>query len=209
MASLVSENTKDTDKEENDIERHLTQFKNLKKADKKIFGNIFCICLNKVIKDDIDKQYCSRVLKNICGFLQLDNHDYVSIEPLLEQHSVISTKPFLTSLKVENVESYTQHFIVSVLHFYYSLTKATMLEYDRQFFTSVTTQNYQQNICTTTRVNFASRCLMIAKKRHYLTIKVKYRKRNRDLKRDGVGSGVLCVVVQQLSEELHWYLPAV
>ena len=117
MASLVSENTKDTDKEENDIERHLTQFKNLKKADKKIFGNIFCICLNKVIKDDIDKRYCSRALKNICGFLQLDNHDFVSMEPLLEQHSVISTKPFLTSLKVENVESYTQHFIVSVLHF--------------------------------------------------------------------------------------------
>ena len=26
---------------------------------------------------------------------------------------------------------------------------------------------------------------------------------------NGVGSGVLCVVVQQLSEELHWYLPAV
>ena len=109
--------TRKIHEEENDIERHLTQFKNLKKADKKIFGNIFCICLNKVIKDDIDKQYCSRVLKNICGFLQLDNHDYVSIEPLLEQHSVISTKPFLTSLKVENVESYTQHFIVSVLHF--------------------------------------------------------------------------------------------
>ena len=149
------------------------------------------------------------MLKNICGFLQLDNHDFVSMEPLLEQHSVISTKPFLTSLKVENVEAYTQHFIVSVLHFLFLLNEGYDARVRSAIFHLCNDAKLPAKYLHYYETKFCITLLDDSKKKHYLTIKVKYRKRNRDLKRDGVGSGVLCVVVQQLSEELHWYLPAV
>ena len=100
-----------------DIPLYAENYNNLTRQEKKIFGNVFCICLSKCIKDEIDKQFCSQILKNICGFLELDDNDFISIEPLLIKNNGVKPEPFLLSLNQENLQSHTRYFIVSVLRF--------------------------------------------------------------------------------------------
>lgn len=127
MASLVSEVTKKEPREhlptdspvENtiDIPKYSQKYNNLTKQEKKIFGNIFCICLSKSIRDDVDKKYCNETLKNICGFLELDDNDFLSIEPMLVEENNLTPEPFLQSLNKEKKQSYARYFIVSFLRF--------------------------------------------------------------------------------------------
>ena len=45
-----------------DIPLYAENYNNLTRQEKKIFGNVFCICLSKCIKDEIDKQFCKKVI---------------------------------------------------------------------------------------------------------------------------------------------------